>query len=403
MLFKDIFSILWKNKYILLGITLGFMFIGMMMSIFVFMPNQKSYAVPIYISFPGIEENIYPDGSTFTFKDLISNELLDRVREGNEDFSSIDVEKMISKKDIYILDINNSVDEESKRGETYKIYVKAVYFNNVNQAKEFFISLLNEFVLLVNNKSIDSENNYLEAYNNSYYDTRLEVLFDKRQDMIDGYQLLISEYGDINVNNKNLSEYLVPLMPNEHEDSLVLLYLDSIFNEYVPNLDEFKYELELLKNSYLNDIEKNTKLIDEYQICVNESLAISNDADIAPILSVIAEKIEDNVRLEKLIENIDNKLNKGFLDESEKENFLSKLNAERIAINNYCAEYNEVVESINIRQVDSGFYSYNVVEVENGISIFEGAILFFVVGLIIGGISIVMVEKFRERKYDVSN
>ena len=28
---------------------------------------------------------------------------------------------------------------------------------------------------------------------------------------------------------------------------------------------------------------------------------------------------------------------------------------------------------------------------------------FFVVGLIIGGISIVMVEKFRERKYDVSN
>ena len=144
-------------------------------------------------------------------------------------------------------------------------------------------------------------------------------------------------------------------------------------------------------------------MIDEYQICVNESLAISNDADIAPILSVIAEKIEDNVRLEKLIENIDNKLNKGFLDESEKEIFLSKLNAERIAINNYCAEYNEVVESINIRQVDSGFYSYNVVEVENGISIFEGAILFFVVGLIIGGISIVMVEKFRERKYDVSN
>ena len=136
----QIFKVMFLRWKLLLIITASIFVIGMLGTQLIYNKLKTRYSSTIeYVNVLGATDGTYIDNSIFNYRDIIKLSNLQTVKESSDDFKSIDVEK-INKDEAITL--TKKFDETTKTY-LYTISVKAKYFSDKNQAKEFINSVFN--------------------------------------------------------------------------------------------------------------------------------------------------------------------------------------------------------------------------------------------------------------------
>ena len=134
----EIFRVIFKKKWLLLGVTVVIMLIGVIIVQAFYNPSKEQYHVDFELEFPNREDGLFPDGKKVLYAEFISYENLEKAKSKDESFSSIDVAKMLEKNDIDIKEetIVLSNGERVSTGK-YTITVLKKYFTSSEQAANY--------------------------------------------------------------------------------------------------------------------------------------------------------------------------------------------------------------------------------------------------------------------------
>ena len=88
----DILNKIWRQKFVCLAVMLFIMVVG----VFIIRDNNRRQAVietKFEFNFFNIENDQYPDGTTFNYRNIISLESLTKVKESDSKYNHVDVVK----------------------------------------------------------------------------------------------------------------------------------------------------------------------------------------------------------------------------------------------------------------------------------------------------------------------
>ena len=118
---------------------------------------KGAYTSTFTYSSTDLKKGEYVDGSTFVHTIITSQATLENVKNSNESFSNINVEKIIKSNDIAIsketVEANNKVVDY-----TYTLSIPSKYFSNSTQAKEFIDKIA--YAPIEKDASLVNEDNY---------------------------------------------------------------------------------------------------------------------------------------------------------------------------------------------------------------------------------------------------
>ena len=134
-LFKVIFG-RWK---LFLAVFIATALVVIMVITFAYNKNKKVYTASFDLTLTNVNEGKYIDGSTFDYRDLVTIDTLNDVKNSNESFSNISVESLVDKGGISISkeEILDTKDNTSVKNIKYSITAQQKYFKSSTQAREF--------------------------------------------------------------------------------------------------------------------------------------------------------------------------------------------------------------------------------------------------------------------------
>ncbi|MBD5390820.1 hypothetical protein HDR67_02310 [bacterium] len=235
----DIWILIMKKKIvasIVFGITTILSFV---LILFVLNPMRTSYEAIFQYQWYGIEENKYANGVLFNFQDMISLEHLEEVKSLREEYQDIDVKGLAE---------SISIERNEK---TYRIVVGGSFFPSNSIAKAFIEDLVSLPYEKALHLKLDFKANLIGYARAKKISTKLMYL-DRQMDLItEGYQGMISYFGDILIKDAHLSSKF------------------SQAQVFESNYDLNNYEYLAYQNVYL------TK--EEYQSIVTEKNALTTE------------------------------------------------------------------------------------------------------------------------------
>lgn len=238
----DIWKQIMKKKIvasIVFGIT---MILSFVLILFVINPLRVSYEAIFYYQWYGIEDNKYANGVLFNYQDLISLNQLEQVKKSKEEYESINVKAIAE---------NISIERNEK---TYRVIVSGRYFKNDRIAKQFIEDLVTLPYETSTHLKLDFKANLIGFSRAKKISHKLTYLGRQMDLITQGYQGMISYFGDIQIENTNLSNKL------------------SQVQVFETNYDLNNYEYLAYKNVYL------TK--EEYESIVTEQNALKTEQDL---------------------------------------------------------------------------------------------------------------------------
>lgn len=307
-----ILNILYKRKIVLVATT----FIVLILSTLLFQLYDRGnvyYNAEYTYQFPGIENEMYPNNTSFLAQKVTSLEVLEEVKNTDKKYEKIDVQSISkSKKNIslsrYIQ--KNQITERIEYGFHLKISKK--YFKNKKLAEDF----MKDLILVSYNEaweSIDSiplDNMYLDRFISvDSYDEQLKYLFEQRNRIITNYSELIEKFGDKNLNGKKISDYreTVKLCLTDLLYDLLLQELNQ--NKYIKNIDVLMNNYKAQKSSLKKEQQLNEKKInllnDEIEKIQNPTGSISFDSFYKEIALLTMRNVEIADQITKLQIKID--------------------------------------------------------------------------------------------------
>ena len=202
---KDICKTIWLKKWIALIVAVLVALACALALYYGYNPRQKTYEIEFSLNFPGGNNSAfysYPDGTQFHYADLTSEETLEKIKKSG-DFENVNVEKMVNRGDIDIQrDVTStaSVKEGTSYTETsYTIVVKATYFSDKTQAKNFLMSVATYPTSYLENMQINYDV-YLLSAKNAFADgrqtTAVKYLNDQLTFLSNEYKKLTGTYGE---------------------------------------------------------------------------------------------------------------------------------------------------------------------------------------------------------------
>lgn len=379
----EIFKIIFKRIWWALGVTAAFILIAALAVQFWYNPNHKTYSVSFDLDYPDGDSGLYPDGTTFRIAEFVTLSTLTAIKESNEEFASIDLEKMIADDAIGIA--------ADSTGEYFTLTVSAKYFSSNAQAVDFIRTVVEYPVTKINRlvgNAAYSAN--LNAFNLAKtYDEQIAYL-QAQMDYIDSlYADLIELYGQYyTVNGVSLGEYN--------------LMLKNIFNEVDINL----LNNELATNCYVKD-EETFKNNYEYNIAVLTEEKTNNEASIAALkaerdeverdFDAFNEAIVDLVVRNSEIDIEIANLQKTYDLMGDENNIAAKVAFEE-KLGQYVDKLTEATETF--KQVRIAVYGEktvvifksNRIEATGGVNVVVAAIAGAIVGFIVAGVVICIID-----------
>lgn len=398
----EIFHVIFKRKWLLLGVTLAITFIGALFVLLIYNPLKTEYQSTFEIRFPASgsvanDTRRYPDGTEFLYQDLISLDHLQKAKEKDESLASVNIDKMKSKNDIYIQEYEYLVNEEPIKTGIYTISVLQKYFSSKEQARAFIVALTNVPVDMVLEKSKMRD---YDRYLKQYYQvedlvSQINVLIGQKDVIIDGYADLISHYSSaqsITLSNGKL------LMISEAQSEI-----ESYFKSY--DLGAMKTEVEengyVRPNSeYINTI-KNRKVQLERELVENNMKLERLEEQIIklsssfPSQTLILQELETaisnltirNAEIVYTIENVyDRYLNfaENSHNEEELQKFEARLDAHYKKLQEFTETYTAFRNLMYEKNTKALISAGSIVVEEGGINIFIALAAFLVIGAILG-------------------
>lgn len=239
--FKDVCKTIWLRKWVALVVAVVVALVIAVGLYYGYNPKSKTCEVEFTLNLPGSDEGAfykYPDGKLFHYTDLTSVETLKEVKESGE-FSNVDVEKMVSRRNISIsrtITTTGTASEKNLYREvTYKISSKLSYFSSLEQAKDFLVRVAGYPKWYLENMDIDYDV-YLTfakiAMNNGNNAAAVGNLKTQRTFLLGEYDKLINAYGETFVvsNGKTLLACKQELEAYEVDESNAEASLEQVKN-----------------------------------------------------------------------------------------------------------------------------------------------------------------------------
>lgn len=321
----EIFSWIWRKK--ILGLIL-FLVVALVSFLAIYFIGNRSvqYTVSFdYGNTPRLEEGSHLDGSTFNYLSLISRESLNEVK-SNEEFASIDVNELLKSISITETNVYDSTNTTQLVDNYYVLSANASNFSSDEQARNFFLALINS--------PIDYNQTYLTSLNfesgfslieqSRTYEDELTYINNQVNLIINGYNSLIGEFGDVSVPLSNANGNYIMSTYEEATSYFTLSQIQSNINITL-NSYNYNYLSDILaSNNYIkisdtSDLTANNPDIIYYQtmynsrvnalLKANEELKAQVDAltqQINEVLNSGNGNIIDSAALQSLIERRSN-------------------------------------------------------------------------------------------------
>lgn len=295
--FGEILHLIKKRVWWILGISVIVAIIAALAVGLVFNRGKNDYTLTFIVDFPGVENNEYPDGTSFNYEEIVYSDQLEAAKASNESFSEIDTAKMAAG-DITIVaetrEVTNGTTTTTENTGSYTITVSSAYFTDEDQATAFLRAVLDQTIARVNEiaAGMDFTAN-LSAYTAaSTYDAQLTALRNQQTFLLARYDELIAtgKYDSFTYDGKSLST-LRAEAAGGIETRLSALETDLANNHYL--LDQSLVETVLVNiRSLQREKAQNEQSIAALQEACAEFLAQINDSGAGDGSSGSAQIIE---------------------------------------------------------------------------------------------------------------
>lgn len=454
----DIFKVIFKRVWWVVGSVAAFVLIAVLLLQFWYNPSNRNYTVNYDIRYAN-QNGYYPDGTILNVSDSILLENLQAIK--NESFvaseskkgkfDGVDVEKMSQNDDISFNTVYTKLTDESY--ETHcSISIKGKYFSNKEQAVAFIKSVAEYPIDKVLN--IVKTSNYL--VNLQSYDTA-QTYSNKIADLSAQAEYIRGIYENIKsvmgadympfgaTDGKTIDAYILELNTFIHNFDRGGLDNTVSANYYVSNPSMYVSNLQASIESKTHTIEQNENIVAKLKAERDEILASSDVKVIEAYDNKIASYTESN-------EIMRNEIKESVTTLCRMEKYLEENNPVRATINtirsNLAAmgvemaapstadasavaakkafddrleDYRQKLEILTVGTDGNGgakqmrvnmyesqsmvIYVNNKVKLEGGINIVLGAILGALVGFILAGVVICIIDlpKYKREKLAAEN
>lgn len=386
-----LFKVMFNRKIPLFAITLGTMLVGCLGINLVYNKVVETYKSEFKYNISAFNGNgKYIDGSSFYFNSLTTQKVLQSVKGSNEEYASIDIDKMIEKNAIE-LELNKTYDVNKEPVDTYfTLNVNQSYFKSKEQARSFISALIN--YPITHNNEMQETLNYktnLERFDQvEFFENQFSYLENQLDYILTKYDGLISTYGDVAVSQENGGKKLSTLRNELNmyftNYSINDLRIEANQKGYVKDYDNHVGILKLRQDNYKKTIKYNKQTIDSLNQQISDLLSGSSTSqsfDLSSYNAKIAELLAENVDLQKKVDDLDEQINNG---QATPDSFTVKLNGYREKLEEETDKYKAIEKEVMEEGTEVFFINTNVIEEEGGISTVVGVALTFVVGIVIG-------------------
>ena len=390
--------------------------------------RQTCYQTTFTYSNENLNYGEYVDGSVFNFKTLTNYDILKEIKDSNEEFSSINVDKIVSNQAISITSENekrerpvlNVVNE--KTGETnqtlvsqnyninYTIKVNKQYFKNASQAEKFLTAIA-EKPNLTNIDIVSSmtfQSNFTAINETNYYENKIDLLESQYNIILNEYKKLSSSYSNLYINIsdniKTVQDANTLFISNFKTNSLESLMTDSILYGYIENFESseknltrelnnaiYQYKLLDSKIKSLKDFYSNSQVVnqnnDEYNslIIEKEDTKVSIQRYAKKFLAygkTVTELVNSFSGLNDVYTEEELTEFKATVDNSNIKSFVSELNNVIAKMKEYTRILNEVETKVIEKRSMVTYETVSTIETVGGINNALIAIISIVIGFV---------------------
>lgn len=281
--FGEILHLIKKRVWWILGISVIVAIIAALAVGLVFNRGKNDYTLTFIVDFPGVENNEYPDGTSFNYEEIVYSDQLEAAKASNESFSEIDTAKMAAG-DITIVaetrEVTSGTTTTTENTGSYTITVSSAYFTDEDQATAFLRAVLDQTIARVNEiaAGMDFTANLSDYTAASTYDAQLTALRNQQTFLLARYDELIAtgKYDSFTYDGKSLSTLRAEAVGGI-ETRLSALETDLANNHYL--LDQSLVETVLVNiRSLQREKAQNEQSIAALQEACAEFLAQINDS-----------------------------------------------------------------------------------------------------------------------------
>ncbi len=390
----DIIKLIWKRKILVGIITLIVLIISLMLILFWYNPNNATYQADFELTFSGSDQDIYPTGKKFNYRDIVSLDRLNKIKQSNSKYSKINIDKLYDENNIRISRLASS--DITKISNNYSIVIADSGINDEKVIKDFISDLLkdvtNEIIVDVN--SISYTYNFSGVDNYSLYTDVLNFLIYQKDIIINAYENLILTYGEsYSIDGTTLNAKLSTINNTIKNLSLDGLLSMAEQNRYVIDSQDVENYNSLIAtriSSLLRIKEKNDLIIDSYSTL--GSLIVYED---------IQQRIAQNASIVLQLRNLLNSYNETNYSFTNEDILAPSLPSEeyKLSIESVYKEINDLVIDLenDVKAMGSdslilNFESNSIVEKSGTINIFIAIVAGLVLGLILGSVVVLIID-----------
>lgn len=406
----ELIHIIFKRKWILLGITAFIFIVSVVCSKFIINRNKEYYSVTFSLDYPESSNYKYPDGTSYNYRKIISFDNLIATKASDQGFNNIDIDSLYDTNSIKITEVTKN---DIPTGE-YILGAKAKYFSSYKNAKAFLKALTSTPIDKVNEiiSQMDYDSNLSNYKKSMVYDSQINYLIAQKDFILNGYNNLINYYSS--------GLMISSLKDNEGKTKTVKEYLAE-FTIYFDNNDINSLKSELEVNGYVKDeayletivLQRDT-LVKEKKENENKIEALTlqlknlvNDvysgSSLNPSYEAFNTQIADlttrNVELDSQIELLNKYINESSsVSTVDKASFEAKLDNYYKALEEFTTTYKNVMQAAyhENSMVD---YNYNsIIILEGSIKTAYVAILGLVGGFVVASCVILIMDLPKYKK-----
>ena len=389
----EIFKVIFRRVWWVVGVTLAFLLVFVLVIQFWYNRENRVYTATYAIDFPGVENNVYPDGSRFKYNTVVSEDTLKAIVDSNEELSGIDVGAMTANGDIN-LSVAPIQEDESMSGteqNNYVLTVNAKYFADNEQAVAFLRAVAGYPVEHAKQiaAAIDVAA-YLGTFDSAdSFETMINALASQRDYISSKYDEMIGILsGEYMFNGRTLAGYRAEIEQIFDSSDQQKLYDILATEYYVLDAEEFSANAQAQIAAIEKQIAENQAKIDALIEQRDAADSYYQEAFNTQIANLTTENIELDLQVEDIYKSL--AWIKSDTHDEDLKNFMSLLNGYRnelyAATQTFRAIYADYFDNAcDVTPADK-------IAIEGGMNVVLAAVIGAIVGFVVVSIVICAID-----------
>lgn len=211
--FGEICRLIGKKIWLVLAIAAGVTVLAVVLFALVFNPLTTYYSMSFELVYPTSSTQQYPDGTPFSYRNIISLSTLEAAKAKEDRLAEIDVATMIREDHISVSAVTEGDAAADSATVTYTLNVKGSYFRDEDTAQLFIRCVADATVDdIIERAAALSYGISSETFNGNNFEARLDLLAEEYATLLEAYDTWISTYSagyrvTVNGSRRSLSDY----------------------------------------------------------------------------------------------------------------------------------------------------------------------------------------------------